>query len=228
MSIDKLRQRYLNIVKNVSIYLKEIDFKKRGTKYIKQNANIILEIYFLVPRPWMNSDSSYEFEVWWNISSTDLHLMELSIFMGAKKNIKEAYLLGLNIIPDHLMGKARTLGNEDSSNFDQKYIEGIKNKIDTVVLPLFNRIHSIDDVIHIAEEEEAKLERKDRKFFPYAIYADLARFYAAKGWKDKALEMCNKHMERMTTPGSRKLAEERKKKYIKYFEKYPELIKEES
>jgi hypothetical protein len=218
MAIEDLRQRYLWIAKNSLEFLKDKGFKKKGKKYVKQKGELILEVFPMIPRAWLNQDESYEFEIWWDVLSSDQKLIQFSIDMGAKKIPKAIYLIGLNIIPDHLRGKGRTLTDKDPSDFDQKYVEGIKKKLEEVVLPLFDRIHSFDDVIRLAEEE-AKLERNQREFFSRTnIYRDLTYFYAAKGWKEKTIKMCDKDIEETPEP-VKHLAEEDKRKYIKYFEK---------
>ena len=136
--------------------------------------------------------------------------------MGAKKNITAAGVMS-SYIKAGLQGTGMRLTNRDQSNVDQVYVEGIQKEIETFILPLFNSFHSLDDVICLAEEEES-LPREKRIFFPYNIYHDLTRFQTAQGWKEKALEMCDKYIE--TTPAtSQYLAKENKKKYIQYFEK---------
>jgi hypothetical protein len=214
MLIKDLRNRYLWIAKNSLQFLKDRGFQKKGMKYSKQRGNFILRISPLVPRAYLNSEHSYEFEISWEIINLDPEFIQFLIFIWGNKKMMEAPVLGSNILPKSL--SHWDLTSQDPLDFDQKYVDGIKEKIETIVLPLFDRLNSLDDVIHLAEEEE-KLEQEKREFFPYAIYKDLALFYAYKGWKEKTLEMCDKDIEATPTP-AQGLAEKRKKKYIQYFE----------
>jgi hypothetical protein len=117
--------------------------------------------------------------------------------------------MGSNISPNYPQQTIVFLTDNDPPDFDQKYVENVKKVIEKVILPLFDKIHSLDDVIQIAEKEE-QLPQEEREFFPNAIYSNLALFYAYKGWKEKALETCDKYIE--TTPiTSQDLAEKDKK-----------------
>ncbi|MBP9675001.1 MAG: hypothetical protein KBD63_07895 [Bacteriovoracaceae bacterium] len=215
MSLQDLHKRYLWIAKNSVEFLKEKGFQKKGMKYFKQKGDFILRIYPFIADAYLNTEYSYIFNMYWHIESLNPDLVQLSIFMGGKKDLKESYLMGSYIKAGVKYGGLE-LTDADLPDCDQKYVEGIKSEIKTVILPLFDRIHSLDDVICIAEEE-AKLEKEKREFFQYGVYDSLARFYIHKGWKDKALEMCDKYIE--TIPITvRHLAEDDKKKYIKYFD----------
>ncbi|MBY0273389.1 MAG: hypothetical protein K2X02_08325 [Alphaproteobacteria bacterium] len=221
MTLQILRQRYLRIAKDSLKFLMEKGFEKKGMKYSKQKKNFILKIYPLIEHAYLNTDKHYNFVIIWEINSRDPAIVQAYISIGGNTKLVDAPLLycGISFTENDWV-----LTPEDPTDYDEECISRIQQEIKEVILPLFDRIHSIDDVIHLAEEE-AKIERKDRKFFPYAIYANLAMFYAAKGWKDKALEMCDKHIE-ATPSTAQDLAEEKKKKYIKYFEKYPEFIRD--
>ena len=85
MSLEDLRQRYLWIAKNSLSFLKEKGFQKKGNKYFKQKGDFILKIYSIVPRAWINTENSYEFETCWEICSLDPKLVQLTIFIGGDK-----------------------------------------------------------------------------------------------------------------------------------------------
>ena len=215
MSLQDLHKRYLWIAKHGLQFLKEEGFQKKGMKYFKQKDDFILRLYPFIADAYLNTEDSYIFNMYWHIESLNSDLVQLSIFMGAKKDLKESYLMG-SYIKAGVKYSGLELTDADLPDCDQKYVEGIKSEIKTVILPLFDRIHSLDDVICLAEEE-AKVEKAQREFFPYGVYDSLARFYIHKGWKDKALEMCDKDIEEVPIT-ARHLAEEDKKKYIKYFD----------
>jgi hypothetical protein len=216
MSLEDLRKRYLWIAKNSLSFLKEKGFQKKGMKYFKKTDDLIFVIGSCVPRGWLNSEDSYEFEIFWDITSINPELIQLYKFIEEDKKAKEVNFCYRTIIPDHLQGKAKTLGDEDPAGFDQKYVEGIKEKLEIIVLPLFDCTHSLDDLIHLAEQE-ANLEREKRQCFLYGVYHKLAMLYVYKGWKDKALEMCDKSIE-VAPVATRHFSEDNKKKYIQYFE----------
>ncbi|MBS0271537.1 MAG: hypothetical protein JSR85_02685 [Proteobacteria bacterium] len=216
MSVEDLRQRYLWIAKQSLSFLKDHGFKKKGQKYIKQEGDLLFEIYPYVTRPWINTDESYDFGFSWGIFTLEPKFIECDIFMGASKNIKGAYLMGTDISPASHKNQMIYLTNKDPADFDHKFAEGVKEEIETEILPLFDRINSLDAVIQITLEDE-KLPRSERQYYKHTIYGFLAKFYAYKGWKDKALEMWDKDIE-MTPATSRYLVEGRKKRCIKYFD----------
>jgi hypothetical protein len=215
MSLQDLHKRYLWIAKNSLEFLKEKGFQKKGAKYFKQKNDFILRIYPEVPRAWLNQDHRYEFNISWELESCNEGLINLYIFMGANKNLKGAWLIVNCIAPEQFKGNW-DLTDKNPPGFDQQYAEEITKEIKKVILPLFDQINSIEDIIQLAEKE-AMLEQQKRKFFPHGVYAKLARLYAYKGWKEKTLEMCDKDIEE-TPVTARCLAEKRKNKYIKYFE----------
>lgn len=223
MTLQILHQRYLRIAKDSLKFLVEKGFEKKGMKYSKQKENFILKIYPLIEHAYLNTDKHYNFVIVWEVNNTDPAIVQTYISIGGNTKLVDAPLLYCGI---SFTENTWVLTPEDPADYDEECVNRIQKEIKEIVLPLFDRFHSIDDVIHLAEEE-AKIEKKDRKFFPYAIYADLAMFYAAKGWKEKALEMCDKHIE-ATPSTAQDLAEKKKKKYIKYFEKYLDFIKKEN
>ncbi|MBS0271542.1 MAG: hypothetical protein JSR85_02710 [Proteobacteria bacterium] len=112
--------------------------------------------------------------------------------------------------------------NKDPIDYDQQYVDGIIHKIRTSVFPIFDKTNSLDDILLLAEKEE-KMEREKRELFSGTnIYRVLINLYAAKGWKDKTLEMCDKDIEKVPAT-ARHLAEEDKKKYIKYFDQLKDI-----
>ena len=223
--MDDLKQRFSDIEKSTAKYLKGLGFKKIGKNHIKQKESMVLEIKFCVTRPWLHGDESCALECRWSIHCINQQLIELSQFFGARKSLKWAFLMGQHIHPAFLTGKRQALTRGDGPGFDQAYSADLRKEIDGFVLPLFERIHCFEDVINLAENETS-LEKRHRKLFPYTIYDYLARFYAAKGWRKKALEMCDKHMEE-TPPTARDLAEADKRVYMAYFEKYAERVTDE-
>jgi hypothetical protein len=223
MTLQVLHQRYLKIAKGSLKFLMEKGFEKKGMKYSKQKENFVLIIHPFIEQAYLNTNKHYNFVVAWEINSTDPEIVQAYISIGGNTKLVDAPLLYCGI---SFTKNTWVLTPEDPADYDETCIDRIQKEIKEVILPLFNKMHSIDDVIHLAEEE-LKIERKERKFFPYAIYADLAMFYAAKGWKEKSLEMCDKHIE-ATPSTAQDLAEKKKKKYIRYFEQHPELIKEEN
>lgn len=223
MTVQILHRRYLRIAKDSLKFLMEKGFEKKGMKYFKQKENFVLIIHPFIEHAYLNTEKHYNFVVAWEINSTDPAIVQAYISIGGNTKLVDAPLLYCGIL---FTENTWVLTPEDPEDYDETCVNRIQKEIKEIVLPLFDRIHSINDVIHLAEEE-LKIERKDRKFFPYGVYANLAMFYAAKGWKDKALEMCDKDIEE-TPLTARKLAEEDKKKYIKYFEQHPEFVKEEN
>lgn len=212
MSIQELHKRYLWLAKSSLQFLKDMGFEKKGSKYSKQKNNLTLNIYPQVPRSWLNSEKRYEFDIIWDIESQDEDLINLYKFIGGNKKLTEVWLIVNSISLQQYKG---LLTDQDPPEFDQKYAEAIKEEIQTIILPLFDRVYSIDDIIQLVEEEE-KLEKQHRKFFPYGLYRDLAFLYTYKGCEEKALKMCDRDIEETPIP-ARKLAEKRKEKFIKYF-----------
>jgi len=155
-------------------FLKEKGFQKKGMKYFKQKGEFVLSIYPNITHAYLNTKHCYTFNFYWEMDSLNPQLVQLSIWMGAKKNITAAGVMS-SYIKAGLQGTGMRLTNRDQSNVDQVYVEGIQKEIETFILPLFNSFHSLDDVICLAEEEES-LPREKRIFFPYNIYHDLTRF----------------------------------------------------
>lgn len=221
MSLETLRQRYLHIAKYSLAFLKEKGFKKKGSKYFQDKGELVLEISSRIPRPWSNSENCYEFQIDWEVMTTNQKFLELYMFMEGEKNIKKAPLIGLVILPDTYKWGTSFLTKDDPPGYEDQFVVGIKNKIEQELIPWFNHINSIDDIMQIAEEE-SKIERNKRIFFrETSIYKNIANFYAARGQKDRALEACEKYIG--STPATaRELAEKRKKKYIQYFDQFKE------
>ena len=218
MSLDDFKQRYLYIAKNSLKLLKEKGFKKKGMRYSKENGELILEIFSAVSRPWINSESLYEFEISWELKTINPKFIQLYMLMEGEKNITKAPLLWSMVLPETYERGMLYLHNDDLPGQDEQFIDEIKRKIEAEVIPWFNNLTSIDDIMHITEEEY-KLERGKRKFFRHTnIYYALANFYATKGWKDKTLETIEQAIEKMPIT-VRDLVEKRRNKYIKYFER---------
>lgn len=59
MSLEDLHKRYLWIAKHSLSFLKEKGFQKKGNKYFKQKGDLILKIYSIVPRAWINFTTIY-------------------------------------------------------------------------------------------------------------------------------------------------------------------------
>ena len=214
MPTEDLKQRYQWISKNALSMLKDKGFRKIGDKFIKENGDFTFEIYSSVPRPWINTSDFYEFEIFWQILTINNKYLALSNYMEGVKG-KKAHVLSLNIIPKHLHNCPRILSKSDPVDFDNKYVMGIKEELESTILPLFNRINTIDDLINIAEQEE-KLEKGRQKYFSRTnIYRCLINLYIVKDRIDEALEICDKYVK--STPlTAQKLAENIKRKYIQY------------
>lgn len=218
MSIEDLKNRYHWISKNALSFLAHSGFQKKGgNKYVKEREDFIFEIYPSIPRPWLNTSDFYEFEIFWDISTTNNEYLHLNNFMEGNKD-KKVTILSLNIIPRHLHGCPRTLSKNDPIDFDSQYVTGLKEELEKVILPLFDDLNTLEDLTHLAEQEE-KLEKSQQKFFSRTnIYRHLTNFYIVKGWNKKALEMCDKYVE-ITPVTAQSLAEKVKKKYIQYINK---------
>lgn len=219
MPLDDFKKRYLHISKAIVQVLKDNGFKKTGSTYSKEHGDLILQLAPRLTRPWINSDSRYEFEVSWELMTATKSFIELYMFMEGEKNLAMAPLLYSTIIPEAYKGGVLHLHNDDPSGFDEQIITGIKEKIAKEVIPWFENLGSMDDIIQLAETE-CDLEREKRKFFRHTnIYRNICDFYAANGWKDKALAMCDRYVAN-TPVTARRLAEKRKSKYLNYFEKF--------
>lgn len=220
MSTEKLKQRYLHIAKESLGFLKQKGFTKKGMNYTKVNEEIIIQISSSVPRAWSNCEDFYEYDIFWQIFTTNQEFIDLYMFMEGDKNLKKASIAISGVYTSDLDLKALDyLKPTDSPEKDQQTIDKIREGMEHFILPLIQDISSIDEMMLIAEEEE-KIERSKRIFYgSTGIYRVLTNFYAFKGWKDKMLEACQKYIE--TIPATaRHLAEKDKQKYLKYFEQF--------
>lgn len=216
MSLADFKKRYLHIAKNSLQFLKDEGFKKKGTRYSRENGELILEIYAAVSRPWINSDSHYEYEISWELKTNNPNFIEVYMLMEGGKNLTKAPLLWSMILPETYKRGILYFGDDNPPDQDEEIIEGIKKRIEEEVIPWFNNLTSIDNIMNIAEKE-CNLERENCKFYRDTnTYYALANFYAAKGWKDKTLDMIDVAIKKMPIT-IHYLVEKRKKKYIEYF-----------
>ena len=218
MSVEILRKRYLAIAKNSLGFLKTKGFQKKGAKYSVAKGELILQIYPEAPRPWSNSDHLYEFHIALDLITTNPDFITIYNLMEKAKETTTAPLIEITLRP---IGAPKAGGgflkSDDPTEKDEKFVEGIIEKIETDILPWFEGLNSIDDVIALAEAE-FEMERQQRTFFGGTnIYHKLCNYYATKGWRQKTIAMSERYLE-VALITVKDLAAKRIKKYIQYFD----------